>query len=54
MTREQRDQLADDLGYVRYHCRTHGTFWSDTGPYCERCAETEPVPDPEPDEEEEL
>ena len=39
MTQEERDQLADDLGYLNYRCPRHGRFQSDTGPHCPRCDE---------------
>ena len=41
-----REQEAEDRGYVRYHCRIHGPFWSDIGPHCEQCG------DPDEDEDE--
>jgi len=41
-----REQWADDHGYMRYRCPKHGPFWSDSGPHCEQCG------DPEPEEEE--
>ena len=36
---EERDQLADDLGYLNYRCPRHGRFQTDTGPHCPRCDE---------------
>ena len=42
MTPEEREEWADDHGYVRYRCPIHGVQWSDSG-WCDYCA-------PEPDE----
>jgi rubrerythrin len=45
MTPEEREEWADDHGYVRYRCpHGHGSFWSDSGPEgnCPSCG-----PDPD-------
>ena len=36
-----REEWAEDHGYMHYRCRKHGPFWSDSGPHCEQCGEPE-------------
>jgi hypothetical protein len=36
-----REEWAEDHGYMRYRCPRHGSFWSDSGAYCEQCGEPE-------------
>ena len=32
-----KEQWAEDHGYVHGTCRTHGGFWTDTGSDCPSC-----------------
>ena len=38
MREATREQIAEECGYQRIHCKLHGSSYSDTG-ICERCAE---------------
>ncbi len=49
VTKEDRERWADEYGYIRGRCPIHGVVWSDTGPRCPYCEETE---DDGPQEEE--
>ena len=54
MTSEEKDDLAEDYGYIHYRCPRHGGFWSDSGPYCEYCPHEKEEEEKEgPNEEEE-
>ena len=44
-----REEMEDAYGYQHYHCRKHGGFWSDSGPYCEGCGDPEPEDEAEAD-----
>ena len=47
MTQEEREDRAEQLGYMSYRCPRHGQFYSDSGPVgnCPGCG---PEPEPEP------
>lgn len=41
-TQEEKEQWADDHGYMRYRCpKCHKTFYDDSSPVCPSCGEDE-------------